>query len=184
MGEKAIAPHSRTLAWKIPWTEEPGRLQSMGFQFPQGVRISTKVITTFSHEKRNIPCHPQSPKPNPLPPHTHTQFKKPTPSEFRSSIKCQMSEMLPLRPHSRSSSLVIISSQGTEFIPWEHLSQFVTHWCDFLINVPSEKVLYVCSSSNTWHQAHTSLKWVTELRATTLFYSFCIFSAQLCKSKN
>jgi len=28
--EKAMAPHSWTLAWKIPWTEEPGRLQSMG----------------------------------------------------------------------------------------------------------------------------------------------------------
>ena len=28
--EKAMAPHSSTLAWEIPWTEEPGRLQSMG----------------------------------------------------------------------------------------------------------------------------------------------------------
>ena len=28
--EKAMAPHSSTLAWQIPWTEEPGRLQSMG----------------------------------------------------------------------------------------------------------------------------------------------------------
>ena len=28
--EKATATHSSTLAWKIPWTEEPGRLQSMG----------------------------------------------------------------------------------------------------------------------------------------------------------
>ena len=28
--EKAMAPHSSTLAWKIPWTEEPVRLQSMG----------------------------------------------------------------------------------------------------------------------------------------------------------
>ena len=28
--EKAMAPHSSTLAWKIPWTGEPGRLQSMG----------------------------------------------------------------------------------------------------------------------------------------------------------
>ena len=27
--EKAMAPHSSTLAWKIPWTEEPGRLQSI-----------------------------------------------------------------------------------------------------------------------------------------------------------
>ena len=30
--EKAMAPHYSTLAWKIPWTEEPGRLQSMGFR--------------------------------------------------------------------------------------------------------------------------------------------------------
>ena len=30
--EKAMAPHSSTLAWKIPWTEEPGRLQSTGSQ--------------------------------------------------------------------------------------------------------------------------------------------------------
>ena len=28
--EKAMAPHSSTLAWKILWMEEPGRLQSMG----------------------------------------------------------------------------------------------------------------------------------------------------------
>ena len=28
--EKEIAMHSSTLAWKIPWTEKPGRLQSMG----------------------------------------------------------------------------------------------------------------------------------------------------------
>ena len=30
--EKERATHSSTLAWKIPWTEEPGRLQSMGSQ--------------------------------------------------------------------------------------------------------------------------------------------------------
>ena len=29
-GEKAMASHSSILAWKIPWMEEPGRLQSMG----------------------------------------------------------------------------------------------------------------------------------------------------------
>ena len=28
--EKVMAPHSSTLAWKIPWMEEPGELQSMG----------------------------------------------------------------------------------------------------------------------------------------------------------
>ena len=30
ISEKAMAPHSSILAWKIPWTKEPGRLQSMG----------------------------------------------------------------------------------------------------------------------------------------------------------
>ena len=30
--EKEMAIHSSTLGWKIPWTEEPGRLQSMGLQ--------------------------------------------------------------------------------------------------------------------------------------------------------
>ena len=30
--EKEMAPHSRTLAWEIPWAEEPGGLQSMGSQ--------------------------------------------------------------------------------------------------------------------------------------------------------
>ena len=30
--EKGIATHSSTLSWKIPWTEEPGGLQSMGSQ--------------------------------------------------------------------------------------------------------------------------------------------------------
>ena len=30
--EKGMATHSSTLAWKIPWIEEPGRLQSMGSQ--------------------------------------------------------------------------------------------------------------------------------------------------------
>ena len=30
--EKEMAPHSSILAWRVPWTEEPGRLQSMGSQ--------------------------------------------------------------------------------------------------------------------------------------------------------
>ena len=30
--EKEMATHSSTLAWKIPWTEQPGKLHSMGFQ--------------------------------------------------------------------------------------------------------------------------------------------------------
>ena len=36
--EKEMATHSSTLAWKIPWREEPGRLQSMGSQ-----RVRTRL---------------------------------------------------------------------------------------------------------------------------------------------
>ena len=41
--EKAMAPHSSTLAWKIPWMEEPGRLQSMGL-----LRVGHDFIFTFT----------------------------------------------------------------------------------------------------------------------------------------
>ena len=50
--EKAMAPHSSTLAWKIPWTEEPGGLQSMG---PQRVRhdwVTSLSLFTFMHRRR------------------------------------------------------------------------------------------------------------------------------------
>ena len=38
-----MAPHSSTLAWKIPWMEEPGRLQSMGL-----LRVGHDSVTSFS----------------------------------------------------------------------------------------------------------------------------------------
>ena len=41
--EKAMAPHSSTLAWKIPWTEEPGELQSMG-----SLRVGHDWVTSLS----------------------------------------------------------------------------------------------------------------------------------------
>ena len=50
--EKAMAPHSSTLAWKIPWTEEPGRLQSMG-SLRVGNNWATSLwLFTFMHWKR------------------------------------------------------------------------------------------------------------------------------------
>ena len=38
--EKEMETHSSTLAWKIPWTEEPGRLQSMGLQRVRQDKVS------------------------------------------------------------------------------------------------------------------------------------------------
>ena len=50
--EKAMAPHSSTLAWKIPWTEEPGGLQSMG-SLQVGHDWATSLsLFTFLHWKR------------------------------------------------------------------------------------------------------------------------------------
>ena len=49
--EKAMAPHSSTLAWKIPWTEEPGRLQSMGFLSQTGLRDFTFTFHFHALEK-------------------------------------------------------------------------------------------------------------------------------------
>ena len=42
--EKAMAPHSSTPAWKIPWTEEPGRLQS----YESGVATSRIRLSDFT----------------------------------------------------------------------------------------------------------------------------------------
>ena len=42
--EKAMATHSSTLAWKIPWTEEPGRLESVG-----SLRVRHDRVTSLSH---------------------------------------------------------------------------------------------------------------------------------------
>ena len=50
--EKAMAPHSSTLAWKIPWTEDPGRLQSMG-SWRVGHDWATSLsLFTFMHWRR------------------------------------------------------------------------------------------------------------------------------------
>ena len=50
--EKAMAPHSSTLAWKIPWTEEPGRLQSMGSLRVGYNWASSLLLSTFLHWRR------------------------------------------------------------------------------------------------------------------------------------
>ena len=48
----AMAPHSSTLAWKIPWTEEPGRLQSMGSLRVRHDWVTSLSLFTFMHWRR------------------------------------------------------------------------------------------------------------------------------------
>ena len=50
--EKAMATHSSTLAWKIPWTEEPGRLQSMGSWRVRHDWATSLSLFTFMHWRR------------------------------------------------------------------------------------------------------------------------------------
>ena len=47
-----MAPHSSTLAWKIPWTEEPGGLQSMGSRRVGHDRVTSLSLFTFMHWRR------------------------------------------------------------------------------------------------------------------------------------
>ena len=52
VGEKAMAPHSSTRAWKIPWTEEPGGLQSMGSLEVRHDWATSLSLFTFMHWRR------------------------------------------------------------------------------------------------------------------------------------
>ena len=49
--QEGMATHSSTLVWKIPWTEEPGRLQSMGSQ-----RIEHDSANSFAFLQRRKYC--------------------------------------------------------------------------------------------------------------------------------
>ena len=50
--EKAMAPHSSTLAWKIPWMEEPGGLQSIGLLRVGHDWATSLSLFTFMHWRR------------------------------------------------------------------------------------------------------------------------------------
>ena len=51
--EKAMAPHSSTVAWKIPWMEEPGKLQSMGSLRVGHDWATSLSLSTFMHWEWN-----------------------------------------------------------------------------------------------------------------------------------
>ena len=50
--EEGIATHSSILAWRIPWTEEPGKLQSMGLQVSQ--RVGHSWATKQHHQQEEL----------------------------------------------------------------------------------------------------------------------------------
>ena len=56
--EKVMAPHSSTLAWKIPWTGEPGRMQSIGSQTVGQDWATSLSLFTFMHWRRKWQATP------------------------------------------------------------------------------------------------------------------------------
>ena len=71
--EKAMATHSSTLAWEIPWTEEPGGLHSMGSRRVEHNWMTSLSLFTFMHWRRKwqptpvfLPGESQGPEPGGL----------------------------------------------------------------------------------------------------------------------
>ena len=56
--EKAMAPNSSTLAWKIPWTEEPGGLQSVGSLRVGHNQAASLSLFTFMHWRKKWQATP------------------------------------------------------------------------------------------------------------------------------
>ena len=56
--EKAMAPHSSILAWKLSWTEEPGRLKSVGSLRVGHDWVTSLSLFTFIHWRRKWPPTP------------------------------------------------------------------------------------------------------------------------------
>ena len=53
-----MSPHSSTLAWKIPWTEEPGRLQSRGLEESDATeRLHIYCFLSYTGEGNGNPLH-------------------------------------------------------------------------------------------------------------------------------
>ena len=52
-----MAPHSSTLAWKIPWAEEPGRLQSMGLLRVRHNRATSLSLFHFHTLEKEMATH-------------------------------------------------------------------------------------------------------------------------------
>ena len=89
-----MATHPSILAWRIPWTEEPGRLQSMG---SQGVRhnLATDTHTTFfmvqlppENTARSLHSATRKKTLTTAPPDWHPDLRLPAPGTMRNVCVC------------------------------------------------------------------------------------------------
>ena len=103
ISEKAMAPHSSTLAWKIPRTEEPGRLQSMGSLRVGHDWATSLSLFTFMHWRRKW-----QPTPVFLPGESQEW------GSLRGAVYGVAQSQTRLKWLSRSRAII--------FLPWYHLS--------------------------------------------------------------
>ena len=142
--EKAKATHSSTLAWKIPWTEEPGGLQSMGL-LRVGHNWATSLwLFTFLHWRRNW-------QPTPV--------FLPGESQGRGSlVGCRLwgrQSRTQLKRRSSSSKLIHISANGTISFLLMAKKRYSFLVCLFLAALS----LHCCTRAS-------SLQWLLLLKST------------------
>ena len=102
--EKTMAPYSSTLAWKIPWTEEPGRLQSMGSLRVGHDRATSLSLFTFMHWRR---------KWQPTPVFLPGEFQG-----WRSLVGCHLWD------HTDSDTIEVTQQQQQQISDYSHFSQW------------------------------------------------------------
>ena len=113
--EKAMAPHSSTLAWKIPWTEGPGRLQSMGSRRVGHNWVTSLSLFTFMHWRKKW-----QPIPVFLPGESQGWGKSP--------LNCK--EIQPVHPKEDQSWAFIGRTDAEAETPilWPTSCEELTHW--------------------------------------------------------
>ena len=112
--EKAMAPHSSALAWSIPGTGEPGRLQSMGSRRVGHDWATSLSLFTFMHWRRKW---------------------EPTPVFFPGASQGQGS-LVGCRPRGRTESATTKATQQQLSSQLAHLFQYRA-FCHFLLNLAS-----------------------------------------------
>ena len=108
--EKAMATDSSTLAWKIPWTEEPGRLQSMGLRRVGHDCATSLSLFTFMHWRRKW-------QPTPV-------FLPGESQRWGSLVGCQMSMGSHRVGHDWSNLVVVVvvePSLSNRLLPYPHM---------------------------------------------------------------
>ena len=131
--EKTTAPHSSTLAWKIPWTEEPGGLQSMG-----SLRLGHDWATSLSL----FTFMPWRGKWQPTP--------VLLPGESQGREPGGLSSMGSHRVGHDWSDLAAAAADMRSYKNWAHKTsswEYLTIWRPVLPVFPEHRVLHVCSPS-------------------------------------